>query len=390
MKKIGCFVLSVVLFLSSISFSVSAKEPFEQRGIMIDEETASVVALLFVASRLEYSNWSNAVTVSSITPMYDANNIVDAYCLSLTDDESEAGYIVVSSWTGTNLIIEFADEGKSLTKDTASLLEWNPDSDKLYYLGGLAYTSNQNIAKKTGLAIRYSNETAEMQKEFIEKFEETWQIDNNGGGLCFINNSGEEIDDPVQYLINVHGSGIYSPVSNKSKYCFPYLMENSPQCSIYALAAVIYGSQNQILATPYSNYYDLFDDCFDIAIGNNSYNIVYYSSTSGVDVGQLGPLGRTTLITLGNTTWTASENLWGAFEKAKSELDAYPSRLSCLSIAFGYYNNHTVTVSGYEILSKGSSTYKFLRVQDGWHSSPRYVDMSGINPCTITRVFPGS
>lgn len=173
MKKIGCFVLSVVLFLSSISFSVSAKEPFEQRGIMIDEETASVVALLFVASRLEYSNWSNAVTVSSITPMYDANNIVDAYCLSLTDDESEAGYIVVSSWTGTNLIIEFADEGKSLTKDTASLLEWNPDSDKLYYLGGLAYTSNQNIAKKTGLAIRYSNETAEMQKEFIEKFEET-------------------------------------------------------------------------------------------------------------------------------------------------------------------------------------------------------------------------
>ena len=140
-----------------------------------------------------------------------------------------------------------------------------------------------------------------------------------------------------------------------------------------------------ILFPTFVSYDTLWDEIIDIALGNNIYNQVYWGP-GGVSVGNLGRLAMATLHTKGNTTWTATEELTNVFAKAKAEIDAY--RLSCVSIAFGTYNNHTVTSTGYEIYTHGSNTYKLLRILDGDTWTYRYVDMSGICPSTITRVYP--
>ena len=69
------------------------------------------------------------------------------------------------------------------------------------------------------------------------------------------------------------------------------------------------------------------------------------------------------------------------FNTVKKEIDAGNPLL--FNIAFGYYEDHTVTVIGYSEFSRGTGifkeTKKFIKVYDGWTNSNRYIDYDLIN-----------
>ena len=62
-----------------------------------------------------------------------------------------------------------------------------------------------------------------------------------------------------------------------------------------------------------------------------------------------------------------------------------------LSLAFGDYPNHTVTVTGYSIYERqGQRPRRYVRIYDGWSSQVRHVfwDKARSVPANITRFLP--
>lgn len=76
----------------------------------------------------------------------------------------------------------------------------------------------------------------------------------------------------------------------------------------------------------------------------------------------------------------------------KGEVDG--NRPGAISFTSGSYGNHTVTYYGYNIYKKsGSSDKLYLRVNDNWGTSARYVDTTYIGSLghtlfEICRVIP--
>lgn len=60
------------------------------------------------------------------------------------------------------------------------------------------------------------------------------------------------------------------------------------------------------------------------------------------------------------------------YNPVKSEIDA--NRPLLMSIAFGDYHNHTVTVTGYKIFKYKGMNIKFIELLDGWKRTKTYID----------------
>lgn len=76
---------------------------------------------------------------------------------------------------------------------------------------------------------------------------------------------------------------------------------------------------------------------------------------------------------------------WDFRKDLQPELDA--GRPVIMSIAGGYYHNHSVVVTGYKIFEFGTSRSDkeliLLNIADGWRSLPRFIDLRAFN-----REFP--
>lgn len=95
----------------------------------------------------------------------------------------------------------------------------------------------------------------------------------------------------------------------------------------------------------------------------------------------------TTALAADSTTSSISDN-----NTLKGEVDG--NRPGAISFTSGSYGNHTVTYYGYNIYKKsGSSDKLYLRVNDNWGTSARYVDTTYIGSLghtlfEICRVIP--
>lgn len=60
------------------------------------------------------------------------------------------------------------------------------------------------------------------------------------------------------------------------------------------------------------------------------------------------------------------------YNPVKSEIDA--NRPLLMSIAFGQYHNHTVTITGYKVFEFRNMRIKFIEILDGWRKQKSYID----------------
>ena len=60
------------------------------------------------------------------------------------------------------------------------------------------------------------------------------------------------------------------------------------------------------------------------------------------------------------------------YKPIKKELDN--NRPLIMNIAFGEYNNHSITITGYKIYKYKHMNIKFLEVYDGWKRTHSYID----------------
>ncbi|WBW49588.1 C39 family peptidase [Peptoniphilus equinus] len=65
------------------------------------------------------------------------------------------------------------------------------------------------------------------------------------------------------------------------------------------------------------------------------------------------------------------------YNPLKREIDL--NRPLIMSIAFGKYRNHTVTVSGYRMYRWRGLTIKVIEIYDGWRRMPAYIDYNAFD-----------
>lgn len=74
--------------------------------------------------------------------------------------------------------------------------------------------------------------------------------------------------------------------------------------------------------------------------------------------------------------------VWTFNQQVKKEIDA--NRSVIMSIARGYYRNHTITVCGYRTYTSGTRLHNLLEVYDGWSEQSRYIDYEAFSLNLLT------
>lgn len=134
------------MFLSFVMvISLFAGIPFGQalatdsQGAPIDIDTATSVALIFVADMIHSDpdpsvTWTDSTQISNTQTMYDAGGNVAAYTFELANGEVQCGYVVVSAYENQNLIQEYAYTRTPIYNSMNAIV-----SDKVIYTGALGY-----------------------------------------------------------------------------------------------------------------------------------------------------------------------------------------------------------------------------------------------------------
>ena len=73
------------------------------------------------------------------------------------------------------------------------------------------------------------------------------------------------------------------------------------------------------------------------------------------------------------------------FSNIQAEINkGNPVILSMLNDGRDYYENHSITIVGYEIYKKGSTVIPMLKIYDNWSTNYRYIDYNKLSPvCSI-------
>ena len=359
-------IISLLLLLSLLICVVPAyaTPPVSDKGNFINEDEATTIAMLFVLDNIGLTKeWSYDTRVNEMIKLYDKNDQVNAYCITLSTDEQQTGYTIVSAWSATNLVMEYSDSATPVFQNDSELITGR--SNKVYYMGCLNYTDDRTIAKTLENNIIYSSDLSEVNELFIDMLHENGIVTLAYATDPATNTWGGYINNPLTFLSNCYSQyasftlNSAMTLTSASNQVMLYTMD----CVICAVAGLVYTNRTAITGSS-ATWGTIYTNCYSVANGNNPFGYHYYSASSGIAVADIQDYIEDVMDSY-NCSWLSGTYFANFFSKSKSEIDA--GRATILNIATGgAYSNHTVQVYGYRIYSGSSSTsFKFLQIKDG-------------------------
>ena len=365
--------------------------------IQLSERGASIVGLTFVKSQIDSgidTSWNYNTRIYRTTPIYDLNDDITGYTFYLKDDDTEKGYITVSSSSEHSLIKEFSDEGDPVYEKV-----FNEDTDKVINTGGLDYYVEKegdvltrvdgNIMDENDIIVldkldeeRQTLNESILKEIFGEQYGQEYSITANTPGTAITN--------PVTYLQNVYGSGW-------TNHSYSNLMEGkltghlvgqtstANDCVLVASSTILEYYKNYKGKTALGNYWGIYYTGVQVLSENPS----YYSPSSGIGVAYISAYVKKVLAKYGYT-WTVSSTYNMSLSSMKSQITNERPILVNIGTLNHYYYNHTVAAYAWTRFNGPSGGYvTFFKIYDGWSTSPRYVDVNSLGSLyTATKIVP--
>jgi hypothetical protein len=423
--------MSVMLVLC-LSFSILGSTAFANPEISVESEhtisreDAAKIVLLFVANSIEDnkdSSWNEDTRLASIDETIDVEGTVNSYTFIFENRGQPNGYVVVSANTDMGIILEYSDTAEPLYKAIGG------QYDEIIYTAPLEYyvSSGEDAYKveleekqaakgenksfrrldrvhKHDLQDRFNHARKDKDNNRIVVDTIVNIVDEEAEELLMGSSSysgqvdGYAVDSGVYNYVNArYGTG-YSLQTSKvvssagSALLMSSFTNNSNHCVITALTYVFdYHRRNNGKTAIPSNIQTLFNDIKTVATANG------YTPTGGTPPTKIDNIIKDVWTKYGYSGTGSSVYVFSE-STFKTEIDN--NRPALLNISFGYYGNHTVTMIGYLVYSKstflGSTERFFMRVNDGWTTSVRYIDYDAItNPfsgdfstLSISRITP--
>lgn len=180
------------------------------------------------------------------------------------------------------------------------------------------------------------------------------------------------ITNPITYLENRYGGVVKFKrsrclnINNDSMSTVSGKSANN--CSLVAISKVL----EYLKTSKTPNIPDSIQNIYkDVEKVGKKYG---YTDKKGTDFWDIYDISRDVIKNYGYTPKCDTYYIW-SFDTVVNEMSDWTPLI--LNISSGYYENHSVTVVGYNIYTIGNREYPMLRVSDGWHSNKyRYIDFN--------------
>lgn len=394
--KIFLLVFIVTLFTNTFVFAAA------ENNANIDVDNAGKIAVWFIANNIGKSidcTWGQNTRISKIVNLYDEKNNITGFSFELKDGEIDNGYIVVSGDSETSIIKEYAFSGKPLFYNIG-----DDTFDKVYFTAPFEYfvEKNKKITslkkkdvefKNISNKFKHNSKKAEDNKKFITKAKEDKDFKLNEW-MCGYQGqiSGQSgyggITDPYTYVNDRYGTG-WSYNSGNFLSATAHLMSefesNANNCTLTAITTCFEYQRSIGQSGIPSSTSTLYTDVQTIA---KNYG---YTASAGTDPTYADDIVTDLWHKYNHSTGRGNNDYVCTWSTVTSEIDQ--NRPFLTNIAFGYYANHTITVTGYCVYTRNwyDNNKEFLRVFDGWTTSTRYIDWDVLSYSTFgsfTKVFP--
>lgn len=356
----------------------------EETDMFISLEEAEYIAMRFVADTIsaDLSSWDENIGITSTVTMYDqTSENITAYCVELT-----RGYIVISAYIGVeNIILEWSDEASPVYEN----LEVS-EGDKIVYVGAFGYY------KDNGTSTLETLDGASVEKAQINNRLESARDVRNVPAyvLSSINGSNNAVcSDPVITDPFAHANAAYAGPFNYYEHINKW--ENGSNLVLINMNR--FNCENHCGPTAITNMLKMYGDRFNISsikndtvdelfgsvlwIGNAKY---YFNADIRVDGKVI--FGGTIMALAGSyikdcfkeygLTATCTKKAI-SFNNIKTSL-RNDHLLYLMATSHPTYGSHAMACYAYtRLVSVTTGSYKtYLKVADGWSSSPRYVDLA--------------
>lgn len=380
-------MLAIAILCNTVPITAVASEV--ETETEISESVAATIAALFVLSNLNTTNWNMNTNISDIIPMYGYDELINSYCVELSNDGEAAGYVIISSDLNNALIQEYAEAGSftAYTNNSYTSVLASDDyttTDKIYYGGPLQY-SNYKSEITAGAAVASSETVSdetnyENNSEFVNNIIET--------GLLPLSTSQSRsgyITSPLSYLAELYPNYTFTctDFSNLGENAiYSYYIAEHDACAVYGVAAII-----EFYMWVKYDYNTIVNACKSIAVSNG------YATTTDyyIDIGDLAPFARKCCAYFGleKSVTSSMLNIWNNGTNEISE-----GRPILLNIASASnYTDHTVTAYAWtQFTNSYVGTYKFFKVKDGYSTSSstdygRYVNNAELVLAYYTKFY---
>ena len=385
-RRFGCMMLVLAMLMPhAIQAYVSDSEMNIENAPEISETVAIVLAAMHLAGCIENGDWDAETSIVNVTPLYNIDDQITAYCVDTESSNGECGYIVVSADTEKPLIIEYSPEtamyveGEVDEEVLYSVSSLSEEEKRVYYYGPLSYSTikNENCENVATYGddgnFDSANDTDEekydpaMAKELVLNIQSTAaQIPANIAGSGAL-----PIDNPVEYIKFWYGGYDYKNydyhnLDRNNEWIEPYIIakEDTNACVLYATATIIHYWR------PEWDYFNIVYRCKRI------YREIWPASKDfEVPMGYHWRFVRAVLDTYDLTHWNTGSDL-SAWSRGKSEISNGNPCILCIANGGGY-KNHAVTAYAWTVFHVYSGTENlylgFFKVQDGYNTKSKYV-----------------
>ena len=362
MKKILSIILSIIVVLGFSSSVYASEQPNN-----ITENEAIELARWFIANDIYENNnngWSENTVIESVE-----NDGDRSYVVKLKSNAKNNGYIIVSKKISDSLIKEFAYKGEPLFINLSPIQR----ESITFNLNSL---ENREIVNQTNENLPYLLKVRENLK--------TIKLYSDYG----------EITNPYLHVNSTYGSGWSYHTGNTIKGFTALNLKSfsaTNHCSLTTITAIFNYHRTHGYSSISSKINTLFNRVKKIATDKG-----YYTPSVGTMPWYIDDLATDVWKYYG---YSGSGNndffFWDVNSinnTLKEEVDG--NRPGAISFTSGSYGNHTVTYYGYVFYEKsGQSDKMYLKVNDNWTKSERYVDTTHIGELghtlfEICRVLP--
>lgn len=340
------------------------------------------LAIWFIANNIKNSpecGWNQDTRISEEELVRDENNNIISYIFKLQNNFNDNGYVVVSGSSSMNLISEFSYEGSPLFYDLIEMPRENKEMEKAAPILSEAKDANNiidfsdenaeylNTVRNTDMYEIFNGKDTKKEKGYFES-------SSKYGGIT----------DPYKHVNDTYGDG-WSYSSSDTISGFKLLdMDNfnaRMHCSLTSLTAIFNYHRGHGYSNIESNIDQLFKDIKKIGEDEGYYDPDGTGINAGTNPTKIDNLAIDVWKKYGYNKATADNDFffWDTNSIAntlKDEVEA--NRPGTISFTSGTYENHTVTYYGYKEYKKGSSKRCYLKVNDNWSTSGKYVDVNQI------------
>ena len=366
-----CTILIINLQIMCIYADDNISE--NKMEISVNEEVAELTALLFIAGNTDSSSeWNDSTNIKEIRGLYDADNKINSYCIYLSTEGKDTGYIIISTDLNKALIQEFSDKSDPILGAegySVYTIENKKYNNEVYNYPRSSEAFNKNIDES-------------IYNRNVELIEDVYLIMNSMNAVYA--NDKTIIADPVAYLKEkyprfVFKNDSYYNIGENAVPAYKMKTEDNNACSIYGVASLL----NYNLKGDGVSFKSRVEKVKSIAVSGG-----YCKSESDyyVYVGNLAPLANASLKAY-KSNLTASSSLLSWSTGTKSISDNQPILLNIASDGNNYYNDHTVTAYAWTVFkNENGSAQRFFKVRDGWDTGVyRYVHYDALTGTYITR-----